>query len=323
MKKYLLILLFLICAVPVAVSAHSGRTDSNGCHTNKKTGDYHCHNAVVAVDVKPARAEARTEARTDAKTEQKQAVDATTTPTQASPVSAPIATPVITSATPLYDVVSVTDGDTIKVNIGGTTETIRLIGIDTPETVDPRKPVQCFGQEASKKSKELLTGKKVRLEADPTQGERDKYGRLLRFVFLEDGTNFNKMMIAEGYAHEYTYDSNPYKYQVEFKDAEKQAREANKGLWSPTSCSGDTSQGATSSTTANQSTSKSPAVTATTPITSTPILSAPGSSSPPVKKSTSSICHAQGTTYYNQTTNFTPYNTIDECLASGGRLPKK
>ena len=132
----------------------------------------------------------------------------------------------------MYQVVSVTDGDTLKVDINGTTETLRLIGIDTPETVDPRKPVQCFGEEASRKAKETLTGKKVSLEADPTQGERDKYQRLLRYVYLEDGTSFNRWMINEGYAHEYTYQSNPYKYQTEFKDAEKSARENKRGLWS-------------------------------------------------------------------------------------------
>lgn len=90
------------------------------------------------------------------------------------------------AATELHEVISVTDGDTLKINLNGNIETLRLIGIDTPETVDPRKPVQCFGQESSDKAKQLLSGKKVSLEADPTQGERDQYGRLLRYVFLED-----------------------------------------------------------------------------------------------------------------------------------------
>jgi len=136
----------------------------------------------------------------------------------------------------LYSVVKVIDGDTINVNIGGITETIRLIGINTPETVDPRKPVECFGIEASNKAKELLTNKKVRLEADPTQGERDKYDRLLRYIWLEDGTFFNKKMISDGYAYEYTYDT-PYKYQAEFKQAETEARLAKRGLWADNVCS--------------------------------------------------------------------------------------
>lgn len=139
----------------------------------------------------------------------------------------------------LVKVAKVIDGDTIQVFMNGKTETIRLIGIDTPETVDPRKPVQCFGKEASTKAKEILAGKNVSLESDPTQGDKDKYGRLLRFVFLENGTNFNELLIKEGYAHEYTYNSNPYKYQTEFIASEKSAREQNLGLWSPSACSQD------------------------------------------------------------------------------------
>lgn len=134
-----------------------------------------------------------------------------------------------------YSVVKVVDGDTISVNIDGTAETIRLIGINTPETVDPRKPVECFGIEASNMAKELLTNKKVILEGDPTQGERDKYSRLLRYVWLEDGIFFNKKMISDGYANEYTYNI-PYKYQIEFKQAEAEARMAKRGLWADDAC---------------------------------------------------------------------------------------
>lgn len=137
-----------------------------------------------------------------------------------------------------YKVIKVVDGDTIDVLIDNKTERLRLIGIDTPETVDPRKKVQCFGKEASNKSKEMLLGNFVVLESDATQGERDKYKRLLRYVFLPDGTNFNLFMIAEGYAHEYTYDD-PYKYQFDFKEAQRLAMENEKGLWSPLTCSGN------------------------------------------------------------------------------------
>lgn len=152
--------------------------------------------------------------------------------------------PAPTVQSDLYAVSSVIDGDTIQVIIDNKKETIRLIGIDSPETVDPRKPVQCFGKEASAKAKLLLSGKSVRLEADPTQDERDKYQRLLRYVFLEDGTNFNKLMISEGYAHEYTYNL-PYKYQSEFKQAQKEA-EANKvGLWADNACPTGTPQPST------------------------------------------------------------------------------
>mgnify|MGYP001574645881 CR=1 FL=1 len=136
-----------------------------------------------------------------------------------------------------YRVVKVVDGDTLDVDIDKKIERLRLIGIDTPETVDPRKSVQCFGIEASSKSKELLEGKFVTLESDDTQSVRDKYKRLLVYVFLPDGTNFNKFMIEEGYAYEYTYDS-AYKYQSEFKEAQVSAQSSNKGLWNPSTCSG-------------------------------------------------------------------------------------
>ncbi len=124
------------------------------------------------------------------------------------------------------------------------TARVRLVGLDTPELVDPRKPVQCFAKEASAKARELLTGQSVRIEEDASQGVRDKYGRLLAYVFLQDGTNFNKRMIAEGYGHEYTYRL-PYIYQTAFKAAEKDAREAQRGLWADPpngGCAGDTKQ---------------------------------------------------------------------------------
>ncbi len=146
----------------------------------------------------------------------------------------PLAT--IESNAAVYKVVKVVDGDTLDVDIDGKVERLRLIGIDTPETVDPRKAIQCFGIEASNKAKELLTGQYVSLETDPTQGERDKYKRLLRYVFLPDGTNYNLYMIKEGYAHEYTY-SSKYKYQLAFREAETLARENQRGLWSPDTCS--------------------------------------------------------------------------------------
>lgn len=134
-----------------------------------------------------------------------------------------------------YSVTKVVDGDTLAVDIDGEVETIRLIGINTPETVDPRKTVECFGVEASNKAKELLSGQNVRVERDPSQGERDKYGRLLAYVYLESGVSFNKYMVEEGYAYEYTYNV-PYIYQNEYKFAEIFAKENEKGLWAPGVC---------------------------------------------------------------------------------------
>lgn len=122
------------------------------------------------------------------------------------------------------------DGDTFKVDIDGVIKTIRVIGINAPETVDPRKPVECFGIEASNKTKAILFGQIVRLERDSTQGDRNKYGRLLCHIFLENGTNFGLLMIGEGYAHEYTY-AVPYKYQEEYIVAQNYARQNSMGLW--------------------------------------------------------------------------------------------
>ncbi|MDD3607288.1 MAG: thermonuclease family protein [Candidatus Moranbacteria bacterium] len=156
----------------------------------------------------------------------------------ASPEPAPETDTIKQVENKLYPVKKVVDGDTIQVSIDGKDEVIRLIGINTPETVDPRKPVECFGAEASAKSKEILTGKNVALEADETQSDKDKYGRPLRYVYLEDGTNFNKKMIEDGYAYEYTYDS-PYKYQADFKAAQQKAKDEKRGLWAENTCNGE------------------------------------------------------------------------------------
>lgn len=135
----------------------------------------------------------------------------------------------------LYQVERVIDGDTIVVFDGTKNETVRLIGINTPETVDPRRPVECFGKEASEVAHRLLDNARVRLEFDASQGERDKYQRVLAYVFLEDGTFFNKYMIEEGYAYEYTYNI-PYVYQEEFTQAQQLAETNGKGLWADGTC---------------------------------------------------------------------------------------
>lgn len=137
-------------------------------------------------------------------------------------------------------VTKVVDGDTITVRIEAKNETIRFIGIDTPEVLDPRKPVQCFGREASAYSKQLLTGQSVKLKPDPAAGDRDKYSRLLRYVFLPDGTNVNEKLILDGYAHEYDYDNQVYKYRDQFQAAETEAREQGRGLWNANTCGGVT-----------------------------------------------------------------------------------
>jgi micrococcal nuclease len=138
-----------------------------------------------------------------------------------------------------YSVKKVIDGDTLEIERYGKAEKVRMIGIDTPETLDPRKPVQCFGKEASDKSKDLLSGGRVRLEFDPIVGEKDKYNRLLAYVW-SDNELVNLKLIKEGYANEYTYRSQSYKYQNEFKNAQTVAKESSIGLWSPQTCNGKT-----------------------------------------------------------------------------------
>lgn len=142
------------------------------------------------------------------------------------------------SAGPLYRVTEVVDGDTIRVLRGGEEETLRLIGLDTPETRDPRRPVECYGREASERGRELLGGRRVRLAGDPSQDAVDRYGRSLVYVFREDGLFYNREMIRGGFANEYTYRT-PYEYREEFRAAQREAREAKRGLWSPDTCGGD------------------------------------------------------------------------------------
>lgn len=148
---------------------------------------------------------------------------------------------VVVPATPaigdLATVVRVVDGDTIVVLLAGEEKKIRMIGMNSPESVDPRKKVECFGKEASAHLSELLSGGSVVLVADATQGDVDKYGRLLRYVMLEDGTDINAAMIADGYAYEYTYDE-PYERQSAYQALEREAELAERGLWSPATCHG-------------------------------------------------------------------------------------
>lgn len=130
----------------------------------------------------------------------------------------------------LYRVTRFDDGDTIAVNMNGVNETVRFIGVDTPETHDPRKAVQCFGQAAAAFTKQLIDNNPVRLEADPLNTNRDRYGRLLRYVYLSDGTLINAEIIKQGYG--FAYLSFPVTKADEFRTYEKEAREANRGLWS-------------------------------------------------------------------------------------------
>lgn len=133
-----------------------------------------------------------------------------------------------TANTEEYKVVRVVDGDTIVVNFNGKEEKVRFIGVDTPESVHPDKSKNTEeGVRASEYTKERLLNKNVKLEFDVQ--ERDKYGRLLAYVYIE-GNMYNKELLEKGYAKVATYPPN-VKYVDEFKELQKNARAEKMGIW--------------------------------------------------------------------------------------------
>lgn len=130
--------------------------------------------------------------------------------------------------TQTYAIVRVVDGDTFKIMFNGKEESVRLIGVDTPESVNPDKSKNNeYGKIASDFTKSYLENKEVSLEFDVQ--ERDKYGRLLAYVYI-DGEMFNKVLLQEGYAQLDTVPPN-VKYVNDFKEIQKEARDNNKGFW--------------------------------------------------------------------------------------------
>lgn len=126
------------------------------------------------------------------------------------------------------EVLRVVDGDTLSVDVAGTPTTIRLVGVDTPETVDPRKPVQEYGKEASAFLSNLLLGESVYVEIG--EGVADKYGRTLAYLYrAPDGLFVNAEIVRQGYGHAYT--TYPFKHLEDFRALEQRARQFGKGLW--------------------------------------------------------------------------------------------
>lgn len=133
-------------------------------------------------------------------------------------------------------VIRVIDGDTFEARIATSTEKIRMIGIDTPESVDPRRPVQCFGKEAGAHLQQLIINREIRLEDDQSGDDRDKYGRLLRYVYIEGDVLVNARMIEDGYAYAYT--KFPFEKRAQFLKLQTQARAGLRGLWASDTCRG-------------------------------------------------------------------------------------
>lgn len=191
-----------------------------------------------------------------------------------------------------YKVLRVVDGDTFKVTHNGQEVSVRMIGVDTPESVHPDAEKNTeFGKLASEFTKSKLEGKTVKLVKDVS--EKDMYGRLLRYVYLEDGTFYNELLVKEGYAKVSTYPPD-VKYADVFVEAERYARENNKGLW------------------------------AITDDTSTPTPSpAPAASTGKIKGNISSsgekIYHMPGGAYYDQTDAEEYFDTEEQAQAAGYR----
>lgn len=123
-----------------------------------------------------------------------------------------------------YIIERVIDGDTIELENG---KEVRYIGIDTPETKHPNKEVECYGKKATEKNKELVEGKEIKMKK--VISETDQYGRLLRYVWIED-TFVNDYLVKQGFAKASTYPPDT-KYAEQFKKAQRQAREKERGLW--------------------------------------------------------------------------------------------
>ncbi len=199
--SFLIAFIFLFTS---SAYAHPGKTDANGGHTCRtncekwglETGKYHYHDKNGNII--------------------RQKSKATSVPT------------IRVNSKHIVKVIRVVDGDTIDVRFSnGATSRVRFIGVNTPETVHPQKPVEKYGKEASNYTKKRLTNKTVTLEFDV--GVKDKYGRFLAYVWVGKEL-YNETLVKDGYARVMTIQPN-VKYQQRFLEAERKARQQKKGLW--------------------------------------------------------------------------------------------
>lgn len=224
--RYFVILFILIIFTLFmlqVVEAHSGRTNSEGCHNNRKTGDYHCHGAP-----KSSSTISRTNnnenkntyfvPKTSSENKKKKLKEVVKTRKEVEKANS-----ISISEPEDYVVTDVIDGDTIKVKRNNKVDTVRLVGIDAPEI----KYNQYYSSEAKEQTKSLI-GKKVKLTKDTKQNDKDKFGRSLRYVEINGG-DFGAKLVEKGYAKAYRKTSSDML--SEYKKLESQAKLDNIGLW--------------------------------------------------------------------------------------------
>lgn len=199
----------------------------------------------------------------------------------------------------------VVDGDTFELDTG---EKVRMIGVDTPETVKPNHPVEPYGKEASNYSKELLTGKKVKLRFDVEP--YDRYKRLLAYVYLEDGTFVNEQLIRDGYARIMTIPPNVAQAEV-FLAAEREAREQNRGLWGTDVSKPESSKGKPKPNEAKNKTTEETAPPEGKTIKGN------------INSKGDKIYHVPGSASYEQTKAEMWFATEEEAQQAGFRAPKR
>lgn len=192
---------------------HPGRTDANGGHYNRKTGTYHYHNSGrsrTRINTTP------TIPRPDAGANVGAGTSLMSYPTE------------VFFGDTAYQVTRIIDGDTVEIRYDGKLTRVVLMGVDTPETVHPQKPVEAFGKEATAFTRNLLLGESVYLRFD--EDRTDKYGRLLAYLYrAPDGLFVNLEVVRQGYGKVYTVF--PFKHKALFQHYGTHAQNAGRGLW--------------------------------------------------------------------------------------------
>ena len=192
---------------------HSGRTDANGGHYNRKTGTYHYHNS------------GRSRARVNTTPTIRRTDTGANAGTGTSLMSYPSE---VFFGDTAYQVTRIIDGDTVEIRYDGKLRSVVLIGVNTPETVHPQKPVEAFGKEATAFTRNLLLGESVYLRFDSDR--TDRYGRLLAYLYrAPDGLFVNLEVVRQGYGKVYTVF--PFKHKALFQHYGGQAQQAGRGLW--------------------------------------------------------------------------------------------